>query len=334
MVKVSIVIPTYNRLGRLTQVIAAIERQTYALDNIEVIVVSDGSTDGTDTYLSRIKTPLNLRFVPQQNAGPSAARNNGIRNAQGEIVLFIDDDVVPSPQLVAEHMQIHASQPNTVVLGPMLSPPDFTFSPWVHWEQAMLEKQYASMQRGKFKTSARQFYTGNTSLPRQSLLTSGGFDERFRRAEDIELAYRLDQQGLAFAFAMTAVGYHYAERSFTSWIQIPYTYGRYEIVFSREGHRHLIDFVNEGFTLRNRMIRLTVKVCLDRSRLSTVVQSAAKLIADIGHNFGKRGKQVSRMAYSMIFNLRYYQGIADELGGRTIFLGGVQAYKESKALLS
>ena len=294
MVKVSIVIPTHNRLGRLTQVIAAIERQTYVLDNIEVIVVSDGSTDGTDTYLSRIKTPLNLRFVPQQNAGPSAARNNGIRNAQGEIVLFIDDDVVSSPQLVADHMRIHASQPNTVVLGPMLSPPDFTLSPWVHWEQAMLEKQYEAMRRGKWKTTVRQFYTGNTSLPRQALLTSGGFDERFRRAEDIELAYRLDQQGVAFAFTMAAVGCHYAERSFTSWLQIPYTYGRYEIVFSREGHGHLIDFVNEGFTLRNRMIRLTVEICLDRSLLSNAVQFIAKLIADIGHDVGKRGKRVSR----------------------------------------
>ena len=61
-----------------------------------MIVVSDGSTDGTDEYLADIETPLNLRFLVQQNSGPAAARNNGFRSARGEDVLFIDDDVVPA----------------------------------------------------------------------------------------------------------------------------------------------------------------------------------------------------------------------------------------------
>jgi len=324
MTKVSIIIPTYNRLTRLKQVIAAIEHQTYALDDVEVIVVSDGSTDGTDAYLSTIKTSLNLRYVLQQNAGPAAARNNGIRNAQGDIILFIDDDVVPSPQLLTEHMRIHTNRPNMVVLGPMLNPPDFVFSPWVAWEQAMLEKQYNAMQQGKFSTTARQFYTGNTSLPRHILLVSGGFDERFRRAEDIELAYRLNQHEVEFMFIMTAVSYHYAERSFNSWIQTPYSYGRHDITFSREGQSHIRTFLNEEFSLRNWLTRLTVKICLDRPYLSTIIQSTAKRIADISYKTGTRGKKISQVAYSAIFNLRYYQGVADELGGRDVFFGSMK----------
>lgn len=323
MTKVSIIIPTYNRLTRLKQVISAIERQTYALDDVEVIIVSDGSTDGTDSYFSTIKTSLNLRCVLQQNAGPAAARNNGIRNAQGDIILFIDDDVVPSPQLLMEHMRVHTERPNMVVLGPMLNPPDFALSPWVAWEQAMLEKQYNAMQQGTFKTSARQFYTGNTSLPRHILLVSGGFDERFRRAEDIELAYRLKAQDIEFMFIMTAVGYHYAERSFRSWIQIPYSYGRHEITFSREGQGHLINFINEEFGERNRLTRLAVKICLDRPYLSTMTQSIAKWIANISYKTGIRGKKISQAAYSAIFNIRYYQGIADELGGRDVFFSSM-----------
>ena len=214
MTSVSIIIPTYNRLARLKQVIAAVERQTYPLGNMEVIIVSDGSTDGTHEYLASIQTPLDLRFIAQPNSGPAAARNNGFRSAHSEYVIFIDDDVVPSPQLVAEHMRLHATRPNLVVLGPMLNPPDFTHSPWVAWEQAMLEKQYAAMRRGDWTATARQFYTGNTSLPRLVLISSGGFDERFRRAEDIELAYRIEKLGVEFCFTMAAVSYHYAERSF------------------------------------------------------------------------------------------------------------------------
>jgi glycosyltransferase involved in cell wall biosynthesis len=332
MAKVSIVIPTYNRLRRLKHVIAAIERQTYPLEDIEVIIVSDGSTDGTHEYLSTIQTPLALRFVPQANAGPAAARNNGIRNAQSDVILFIDDDVVPSPQLVAEHMRLQAGRTNLVVLGPMLNPPDFTFAPWVAWEQAMLEKQYAAMRRGAWDASSRQFYTGNTSLPRQVLLQSGGFDERFRRAEDIELAYRLENQSVLFTFTMDAVGYHYAERSFNSWLQIPYTYGRYEIVFSREGQAHLQSFVNREFNGRNRLTRMVVQLSLDRPLLSNTIQLAAQQIAALAYRAGKIGPRISQAAYSAIFNLRYYQGVADELGGRTAFFGGVRASKTDEAL--
>jgi glycosyltransferase involved in cell wall biosynthesis len=334
MAKVSIVIPTYNRLGRLKQVIAAIESQTYPLHDIEVLIVSDGSTDGTDAYLAAIKTPLNLRFLPQSNAGPAAARNNGIRNAQADIVLFIDDDVVPNPQLVAEHMRLQAGRTNLVVLGPMLNPPDFALSPWVAWEQAMLEKQYAAMRRGDWEATARQFYTGNTSLPRQVLLSSGGFDERFRRAEDIELAYRLEQMGVEFTFTMAAVGHHYAERSFTSWLQTPYVYGRHDIIFSRERQKRILAFVHRGYRERNPLTHLVVGLCLDRPRLSSIALSIAQGIADTSYKAGKLGERISQAAYSAIFNLRYYQGVADELGGRKVFFGGAKASSVGKALSS
>ncbi len=334
MPAITIVVPTYNRLPRLKHVIAALEGQTYPMTDVEVIVVSDGSTDGTHEYLRDLTTPLNLSFVPQENAGPAAARNNGIRNAHGEIILFVDDDVVPSPALVAQHLRAHAGHPNRVVLGPMLSPSDFAFSPWVAWEQAMLMKQYAAMQRGDWPATARQFYTGNTSLPRQILLASGGFDERFRRAEDIELAYRLEEHGVEFIFCMQAIGYHYAERSFSSWIQIPYTYGRYEVLFSHEQQSALLDFILEEFEDRNRLTRMIIALGLDRPRLSSQIQTLITWVANRSYQVGGPGKRVSQVSYSAIFNLRYYQGVADALGGRRAFYGGMRARVEGKPAAS
>ena len=79
----------------------------------------------------------------------------------------------------------------TVVMGPMLTPNDFAMPAWVAWEQAMLMKQYDDMNAGNWQPTARQFYTGNTSLARQHLIQTGGFDTSFRRGEDVELAYRL-----------------------------------------------------------------------------------------------------------------------------------------------
>lgn len=116
-------------------------------------------------------------------------------------MLFLDDDVVPAPDLINEHLRWHAEHPNRVVLGTMITPPDVRLLPWVAWEQAMLEKQYRAMTSGIWPATARQFYTGNTSLSRQLILDVGGFDERFRRAEDIELAYRLAKLGVEFVFA-------------------------------------------------------------------------------------------------------------------------------------
>src|SRR4051794_19573445 len=107
MPHVSVVIPTHNRIERLKRVLVALECQNYALGDFEVIVVSDGSSDGTDEYLRTLTTPLQLHAVAQPNQGVAVARNNGMRKATGDIILFVDDDVVPAPQLITEHVGIH-----------------------------------------------------------------------------------------------------------------------------------------------------------------------------------------------------------------------------------
>jgi GT2 family glycosyltransferase len=250
----------------------------------------------------------------------AAARNNGLQNATGQLILFLDDDVVPHPHLIAEHLRLHSTQPDDViVLGPMLSPTDFSLAPWVRWEQAMLVKQYDAMLAEKFQPTARQFYTGNTSLAREHLLKAGGFDEHFRRAEDVELAYRLAEAGLRFVFSAQAIGYHYAERSFRSWIDIPYIYGKNDVIFTRDKHQKwLLPKVYTEFYLRNPLIQWLVRICLDRRNISAGISAILKAAAWIGDYI--QIERLVQVAYSGLFNLRYYQGIADELGGRTIFL--------------
>lgn len=325
---VSIVIPTYNRLARLQRVLAAVGSQLYPHDQFEVIVVSDGSTDGTAEYAQRAHFPFKFTFIQQDNAGPAAARNRGVAAASSPLVLFLDDDVVPAPDLINEHLRWHVGHPNRVVLGTMITPPDVRLLPWVAWEQAMLEKQYRAMTSGIWPATARQFYTGNTSLARQLILDAGGFDERFRRAEDIELAYRLAKLGVEFVFAPQATGYHYAERSFASWLTTPYTYGRHDIIFGREQQVDLIDFVRREFAQRNRLTRWLVHALLDRPRASAVALAVMPRIALLAHCLlGERG---SRPIYSAIFNLRYYQGVADELGGRDHLLTAQQVLKTAR----
>jgi glycosyltransferase involved in cell wall biosynthesis len=324
MPRVSVVIPTHNRSERLKRVLAALECQTYGLDNFEVIVVSDGSSDGTDEYLRTLTTRLHLQAVTQPNQGVAVARNNGVRHATGEIVLFIDDDVVPAPELIAEHMRMHTAHAGEViVLGPMLTPPDFPMSRWVRWEQAMLTKQYNAMRIGKYPPTARQFYTGNTSLARNHLLESGGFDENFRRAEDVELAYRLADRGLQFVFNPDAVGFHYAERSFRSWMEIAYVYGRNDVIFTRDKQQNwLLPEVFNEFHDRNMLVQILVRVCLDRDALSESTIAWLKGISYLGDRLGF--ERLVQTTHSGIFNLRYYQGVAHEMGGRQHFFAQVE----------
>lgn len=323
--RVTVILPTYNRLARLKKALAGLAAQTYA--DFDLLVVSDGSTDGTDDFLQQPgffekpgSSPFSARALFQPNQGVAATRNHGLREATGELILFIDDDITPSPQLVAEHVAWHqAHGGDAVVMGPMLNPPDFAMQPWVEWEQAMLLKQYDDMVNGRWQPTARQFYTGNTSLRRQHLLDAGGFDANFRRAEDVELAYRLAERGLRFLFNPEAVGYHYAERSFASWIAIPYAYGRNDVIFTRDkGQSWLLPTIAYEFRYnRHPLIQRLTRLCLDRPRLSGLVIAASKQFAALSHRL--RLGRLSRLAYSAIFNLRYYQGVSDELGGREAF---------------
>lgn len=315
MHRVSVVVPTYNRLGRLKAVLKALEHQTVPLDQFEVIVVCDGATDGTHKYLEILSTPLRLRPVMQPNGGPASARNNGVAHATGELVLFVDDDVVAAPQLVAEHLRSHdQSSEDLVVIGPMLTPDDFQMVPWVRWEQDRLLEQYNAMHQGLWQPTARQFYTGNSSLSRSAIIAAGGFDERFRRAEDVELAYRLAERGLNFAFNPDAIGYHYAERSFRSWATTPYDYGRNDVVFATEhGQPWLTEVAAREFRDRHVLIRFLIKCCLGRKLASRVVIELLGLVGQASNALGL--KKAAQQAYSGLFNLRYYQGVADGLGG-------------------
>lgn len=332
MIDVTVVLPTYNRLSRLQQVLAGLEAQTYPRDRFEVVVVSDGSSDGTNEFLRQVETLLQLTPLVQPNQGAAAARNQGIAAATGNYILFVDDDVVPAPQLIQEHRRMHACHgDNIVVIGPMLSPPGFEMSPWVRWMQERLAEQYAAMVGGAWAPTARQFYTGNASLARAHLVAQGGFDTAFRRAEDVELAYRLAEKGIQFLFNPDAIGYHFEERSFASWMSIPYAYGRNDVIFSREkGQPWLLERVLIEFEGRHPLVRGLTLLCLDRPQITNRITALLHKTLLLGKRLNI--PTVDRFACSCLFNLQHYQGIADEMGGRASFRAALEATEELLAV--
>ena len=312
---ISVGVPTFNRLPRLKQVLEALSQQTLDKNLFEVVVVSDGSTDGTDEYLAGL-TPFTVVHARQDNAGPGAARNHGVQLARGRLVLFIDDDIVATPTLVEQHLRAHGESTSSVVIGPMSNAPGFKYSPWVAWEQAKLYKQYRAMHDGVYTASFRQFYTGNASLPRELFLRAGGFDTTFRRAEDIELSYRLDQLGATFVFDETAMAHHFAERSFAAWITAADAYGRNDVTFARDHEqRWLIPVMAKEFKERNVATRSLVRACLTRPRLAALASRTLRAIGGSSWMIPR----VSSFALSGLHVLTYYSGAASEYGDRVEF---------------
>jgi GT2 family glycosyltransferase len=144
-------------------------------------------------------------------------------------------------------------------------------------------------------------------------LDAGGFDEGFRRAEDVELAYRLADRGLGFVFNMKAVGLHFADRSFRSWLEAAKNYGRNDVIFSRDrNQKWLLPAVESEFHKRHVLLRLLVCCCKGRPRATALARHIMKIAADAATSIG--AERMERFAYSGLFNLQYFSGVNEELG--------------------
>lgn len=302
----SVVMPTYNRCDRVARALDALAAQDVDAP-YEVIIVSDGSTDGTHEYLEALEYPVDLIVEIQQNQGPSAARNRGIARASGEYVVFLDDDIAAGPSLLSAHLDAQREVEGGLVLnGPMLTPADHEMDPWIEWEQVRLERQYVRYAAKEIDAHGRLFYSGNASMPRQMVLDAGGFDESFRRAEDMELGMRLEDAGAAFDFVGEAEGFHYAERSYDAWGRIAYDYGRHDIDFA-ETWTWLIPELASQWSRVPLPVRLITMLRLH-------VPFTAKLTQPVLDLLGKRRGRLGQFALSITYRIYLTEGIRDGLG--------------------
>ncbi len=193
---------TYNRAALLERVLDACFEQTVPADAYEVVLVNDGSTDATLDVIAKARSRAACTFVTvdQENAGLAAARNAGIACANGERIIFIDDDVLPLPNFVEQHLWSHDRHPRYVVRGGAINVESFDDLPPPVWSP----KNY----------SGNYFWTTNVSVPLATLRTVGCFNEAFSEYgwEDIDVGLRLRFAGVRATFNPKALAYHYKPR--------------------------------------------------------------------------------------------------------------------------
>ena len=198
----SVVIPTYNRLPILQKCLMALEAQGSLEADYEVVVVDDGSTDDTINWLQQAQLP-HLRWFEQNHQGPAAARNLGVEKARGDVIVFIDSDLVVTEGFLQAHLQALSAGQRQLGHDRL-----FTYGSVINtnnFEQPTSEPYKLT------DFSAAYFATGNVAIAKHWLEQAGLFDTRFQLYgwEDLELGVRLKQLGLKLIKCPEAKGYHW-----------------------------------------------------------------------------------------------------------------------------
>ena len=202
----SVVIPTYNRLPILQKCLQALEQQRLEapISADEVVLVDDGSTDATVSWLQEHAEAFpHLRLVQQDHGGPAEGRNRGVDHARGDVIVFIDSDLVVTDGFLLAHAR--RLEQSWQERGDRLC---FTYGAVIN--TANFDDPTSEPHKLR-DLSWAYFATGNVAIDRQVLERSGLFDTRFRLYgwEDLELGERLRRMGVVLVRCPEAVGYHW-----------------------------------------------------------------------------------------------------------------------------
>ncbi len=207
----SVVIPTYQRRDVVVESVRALARQTFE-GGFEVVVVVDGSTDGSAEALRSLRTPFPLTVLEHPNRGLAATRNRGAESAAGELLLFLDDDMEADARLLAEHDTSHRDGAD-VVIGHIPvhpgSPPGFLSRGVGEWAERRLERLSVLGSA----LPVQELLGGQLSIARERFVSLGGFDQASFTVggtfggEDLDFGHRVAREGLKIVFNPRAVSY-------------------------------------------------------------------------------------------------------------------------------
>lgn len=217
--------------------VSTVMRQDFPACDCEIIVVTDGASDGTVEALRQETKSLVRVLEFEENRGPSAARNAGWRAASGELVIFLDDDMICSPGLLRAHVAAHERNGNSEMVGMGAifiapgDPPSLASELFLRGLGAEYER-HREYPEEPWPGNAWSF--ANTSVAWTILDRVGGFDERFRKREDGELGVRLLKAGVRQHFVNNAVAYQSCNKSARQLVRDAEVFAECDLLFLRE----------------------------------------------------------------------------------------------------
>lgn len=221
MPRLSVVIPTLQRPHLLSRVLDRLERQARIepATTFDAVVVSDAAEPDTGAVARAIgRRSFTLRHLIGETPGVAATRDLGWREAPAPLVLFLGDDMLPCPDLVAEHLAWHESHPeeHVGVLGHVRWSPELRTTPFMRWLDQGMQFDYPNIEG--IEAGWGRFYACNASVKRALLERAGGFDHGFRFGyEELDLARRMHDLGFRLLYNRAAVVEHHHLPTLEGW---------------------------------------------------------------------------------------------------------------------
>lgn len=224
--EVSVIIPTYQGKHKLPIILNALYHQSFK--DFQLVVVVDGSTDGTQEWLDEQDLPfLNLRILTQKNKGRAGARNSGANIASGNLLIFYDDDMEPVKDSVERHVMLHQQYDELIIGGNQIENIHPSKTDIQNYKASLSYKWLKGFKKGVNHLDRKRIFltAANMSIKRDLFVKLGGFDERLSDAEDYHLALKTIERGIPIYFdtlnkaihhdAITCVGYIKRIRQYT-----------------------------------------------------------------------------------------------------------------------
>lgn len=208
--KLSVVVATHNRRDLVLRCIESLAAQNAPAGSFEVIVADDGSTDGAVEAVEDLRVPFSLRCLALAKEGQAAAQNAAIEVACGSTILFLDDDVIAAPELVAEHLAAHRAEPGILGVGNLRQVPPRRRDWYARVFARTWNRHYEELAGRSIDWTA--CFGANLSVSRVALMEVGGFATDVPVGEDIELAFRLQRSGCVPRFLPRAGAVHDDEK--------------------------------------------------------------------------------------------------------------------------
>ncbi|NEP18563.1 MAG: glycosyltransferase [Leptolyngbya sp. SIO4C1] len=226
----SIIIPTYNRPAQLVNCLTALADQQYSKQQaFEVIVVNDGGAS-VDSAIRPFQQDLTITLINQQNTGPAQARNQGAAAAQGDFLVFTDDDCRPAPdwlQQLAKHCERLGYEEQSSKIAVMIGGQTInTLSKNLYSVASQMIVDLAYQYFNPQPSQARFFASNNMVFPREPFLKIGGFHPAFRTSEDREICDRWLRSGYRMQYVSDVKIYHAHRLSLASFWRQHLSYGR------------------------------------------------------------------------------------------------------------
>jgi len=237
----SVVVISWNQLALLQRLVNQLLKQSFERGRYEIIVVDDGSTDGSREWLQSLPAADVRVVLGAKDRGRAASRNVGIRAAQGDVVVMIDGDHTVEPDFLTIHAARHERQ-RCVIVGKS----DFAEHRETRALNLYLNRGGAAKLPPDSPLPGRYFLTRNCSAPRDLLLQVGLFDERFRvwGGEDLDLGVRLEESGVPIFGEPRALAIHHHHRSLPDLLEQLVIYGRESIPILLKRHPRLFCELN------------------------------------------------------------------------------------------